>query len=323
MRTIQLLLPCLPPADLDHSLPAHVRPAWHRIASRGRATRIESQDIDAYLLESFGVVKQQDWPIASFTWLADTGAADTRFRLRADPVHLRADRDALVLVAAGSLGLHQEAADQLVGTLNSHFQSDGLHFDAPTATRWYVQLPHTPALATSPLSFAAGRSVDPLLPKGNDALRWHTWSNEIQMLLHSHPVNEAREAAGLPPINSVWFWGGGCLPASTSARWAAAWGDDPLLRGLALAARLPWAPAPANGQQWLSQAADGEHVIVLDRAVATDLEQAWFAPLLQALKRGQLHAVSLLGTSGADGLRVDLTAGDLWKFWRRAPALLR
>jgi hypothetical protein len=322
MRTIQLFLPCLPPADIDRSRPANALPAWHRIASRARATRFESPDAEAPLLESFGVAKQQDWPIASFTWLADAGTADPRFRLRADPVHLRADRDALVLMGAGSLGLRQEAADQLVGTLNTHFESDGLHFAAPVATRWYIDLPHTPALATSPLSFAAGRNVDPLLPKGNDALLWHRWFNEIQMLFHSHPVNEAREAAGLPTINSVWFWGGGCLPASTSARWAAAWGDDPLLQGLALAAKLPCAPAPADAQQWLSHATDGEHVVVLDRASVSDLEEAWFAPLLQALKQGQLSTVSSLGANGADSLRLDLTAGDLWKFWRRAPALL-
>jgi hypothetical protein len=142
------------------------------------------------------------------------------------------------------------------------------------------------------------------------------------MLLHSHPVNEAREAAGLPTINSVWFWGGGWLPASTSARWAAAWGDDPLLRGLALAAKIPCAPAPADAQQWLTIATDGEHAVVLDHASVLDLEQAWFAPLLQALKQGQLATVSLLGANDADSLRLDLTAGDLWKFWRRAPALL-
>ena len=322
MRSIQLFLPHLPPADIDRSRPANTLPAWRRIASRARATRFARQDTAVRLLESVGVRKQQDWPIASFTWLADAGTADSRFRLRADPIHLRADRDALVLVEAGSLDLHQEAADQLVDTLNSHFDSDGLSFAAPVAQRWYVDLPHTPGLVTSPLPFAAGRSVDPLLPKGNDALLWHRWFNEIQMLLHSHPVNEVREAAGLPAINSVWFWGGGCLPASVSASWAAAWGDDPLLRGLALAAKMPWAPAPTDAQQWLGRSTDGEHVVVLGSTPAAELERGWFAPLLQALKQGQLSAVSLLGASGDDSLRLDLTASDLWKFWRRAPASL-
>ncbi len=32
------------------------------------------------------------------------------------------------------------------------------------------------------------------------------------MLLHEHPVNAARERAGRPPANSVWFSGGGTLP---------------------------------------------------------------------------------------------------------------
>ena len=32
---------------------------------------------------------------------------------------------------------------------------------------------------------------------------------ELQMLLHEHPVNEARAARGVPTVNAVWLWGGG------------------------------------------------------------------------------------------------------------------
>ncbi len=38
------------------------------------------------------------------------------------------------------------------------------------------------------------------------------------MLLHDHPVNEARERRGEPPINAVWLWGGGRLAAPDRAR---------------------------------------------------------------------------------------------------------
>jgi len=43
-------------------------------------------------------------------------------------------------------------------------------------------------------------------PKGVEALHWHQLFNEIQMLLFSHPVNEAREVRGELPVNSVWLW---------------------------------------------------------------------------------------------------------------------
>ena len=100
----------------------------------------------------------------------------------------------------------------------------------------------------------------------------------------------------------------------------------PLARGLALAARLPLAPAPKHARQWVEEAIDGEHLLVLDAYSALGAqaqrawEESWFAPLLHALKDGQLARLSLLITSGDDLLRLDVASGDLWKFWRRAPA---
>ena len=35
------------------------------------------------------------------------------------------------------------------------------------------------------------------------------------MLLYTHPLNDAREAAGLPTVNSVWLSGCGRLPAAS------------------------------------------------------------------------------------------------------------
>jgi hypothetical protein len=34
----------------------------------------------------------------------------------------------------------------------------------------------------------------------------------VQVILHQHPVNAERRARGLPPVNSLWLWGGGPLP---------------------------------------------------------------------------------------------------------------
>lgn len=36
--------------------------------------------------------------------------------------------------------------------------------------------------------------------------------NEVQMLLHDHPINAAREEKGLRPVNSFWVTGAGALP---------------------------------------------------------------------------------------------------------------
>src|SRR6266516_108636 len=58
------------------------------------------------------------------------------------------------------------------------------------------------------------------------------------MVLHSHAVNEAREARGEPAVNSVWFWGGGRVPRVATERWHSVSADEPLALGLARAAAM-------------------------------------------------------------------------------------
>ena len=324
MRSLQLFL--------SHPLPfaAHERealawlPALTKIWSRGRATRLGVQPWEAALLESFGVARQRDWPLAPLSWLGEGGEAAEGYWLRADPVHLRADRDALLLLDARHFSLETEAARMLVEALNAHFAPDRLRFFTASPKRWYVRVDRVPDLATWPLRAAAGRSIDSLLPHGSEALVWHRRANEIQMLLHAHPVNEMRESASQLTVNSVWFWGGGVLPAVAGRRLSGMWGDDPLAHGLARAARLPCAALPEQGDHWLAQAAAGEHVMLLDlpaaqpREALLAAEQLWFAPLLRALKRRELSALTLVAEAGGRAVRFELRAADLWKFWRRA-----
>ena len=327
MRSLRLFLFSPLPVAADQRGALAGLPGLARILSRSRGVSLADRDLESVLLDSFGVQRQRDWPVAPFSWLGDGGEAGARYWLRADPVHLRAERDAVLLVDARHFPLEAESASALIAALNAHFESDGLRFFAPSPSRWYVAVNRMPEIATSPLRAAAGRNIDPLLPKGADALTWHRWFNEIQMLFHSHVVNEAREAAGQPTVNSVWFWGGGVLPDTVPGVFAAVWGDDPLARGLALASGVSWAPLPESAEHWLTQASQGEHVLVLHPVPADgdnpleDLEQKWFTPMLRVLRERQLSMLTLLVGGGDATLRFDLSAGDLWKFWRRAPVL--
>jgi hypothetical protein len=323
MRSLQLYLPRSFGVDANHAEQLDSAASLRRLLSRARVNRLTGQEFDANLLQSFAVERQCDWPVAPFTWLADGGDPNALYWLRADPVHLRAERDVLVLVDAPHIGLDRAAADKFVATLNGHFASDGLVFHAPTAERWYVGLRDVPGIATHPLSAAAGRSVSSLLPFGSDALLWHGRFNEVQMLFHPHPVNQEREAQGQLTVNSIWFWGGGTIPSPVRGDFAAVWSDDPLAHGLASASRSPWSPTPPGADAWLNQATDGSHLVTLGAPDKTDVshwDRTWFAPLLQALKEKRLAEVSLIMVSGDDLLRYDVAVGDLWKFWRRAPA---
>ncbi len=292
-----------------------------RLLSRARTATTSHEPLEGALMQRFGVTRQRDWPVAPLARLGDGQPSDTGYWLCADPVHLRVDRDALVLVDSRGYKLAQTDADALVRTLNLHFDAAGLAFSAPTPHRWYARVTHAPDLETVPLREAAGRNVDSLLPSGGEALVWHRTFNEIQMLLHDHPVNEAREARGEPPVNSVWLWGGGSLPAQVSGEWICVWANDALARGLARAADIDCADTPGSFTSWLQEAKEGEHLVVLEDADLDRTESNWLAPALHALRARLLSKLSLSAAVGSAVLRFDLTRSDLWKFWRRAPAV--
>src|SRR3546814_15930088 len=63
--------------------------------------------------------------------------------------------------------------------------------------------------------------------------RWRSLLNEAQIILHNHPWNARRAAAGKPPVNSLWFWGGGMLPDSVATHQGQVASDDVLLQALA------------------------------------------------------------------------------------------
>jgi hypothetical protein len=63
------------------------------------------------------------------------------------------------------------------------------------------------------------------------------------------------------------------------------------------------------------------HPVLDGNSPLEELEQKWFAPMLSAVRGRQLAMLSVLVQRGDDTLRFDVSAGDLWKFWRRAPLL--
>jgi len=324
MRSLQLVLPSLARAQERSRGNLTDLPASQRLLARAGVPRSVQRDRDVALLQAFGVAQQQDWPVAPFTYLADGGALRAGYCLRADPVHLRAERDALVLVDGRHFDLGAQAAAELIAALNRHFEDDGIAFFGSHPYRWYAVLPAVPDLTTCPLEAAAGRNIDALLPAGGEALAWHRRCNEIQMLFHSHPVNEAREEAAEPVINSVWLWGGGALPASARPVFASVAARDPLAAGLALASSTPLRPPVSGAADWLSAAANGAHLVVLDpiasEAGREHLEQSWFQPLLQALRSRQLERLAIVLPDGERWLEFELSPHDLWKFWRRSHA---
>lgn len=298
------------------------------LLARGKAMPLSGDGPEAWLCRAFGVT---GCPAAAFTLLAEGGSPGTDYWLLAEPVHLQLQRGRMVLVDAESLAISPEEAAALTAALNSHFAADGLRFFPTRPGRWHLRLSHPAGLETHPLNEVVGRDVQNFLPGGPDGRHWHRILNEIQMLLHGHPVNEARERRGALPVNSVWPWGGGIFPGKLSAPYARVWASDALACGLAEAAGLPHAQAPQTPAQWLQAASPGIHLVVLDtlrgaalygdfprwREALLRLENDWFSPLCRALAQGKISRLTLhvFGDSRAEAFAV--SRADLWKLWRR------
>src|SRR5258705_598094 len=221
--------------------PAEGLAAAETLIARGRRRRIASVSPEAWLFGRFGVERQRDWPVAPYTLLADGGAPERHFWMRADPVHLRVGRDSLVLADGAAFQVSRAESEALVETLNRHFGQTMLFYPMRPA-RWYVRLEKAPDMQTTPAAAARGLAIDETLPSGSDAMRFHALMNEAQMLLHEHPFNAEREAGSEPALNTVWFWGGGVMAAAKDRPFSTVVGDDPLARGLALAAGIPGHP---------------------------------------------------------------------------------
>ncbi len=269
-----------------------------------------------------------DLPVAAVTRVADGGAPDDAWWLRADPVCLLPQGDGLLLQPGADLDVSLAQSRDLVNEIRQVFAADGWHLKVPVAQRWYLRPATAPVVQTTPLARVAGRDIHAFLPTGKDAKAWHVALNEIQIILHTAAVNVERESRGQPPINSVWFWGGGTRPALPPVKWVHLWSDEVLSRGLATLAGLAHSAQPRDAAEWLAQAQGGAHLLVMQpdsilaRAGETDrwrefflrLEQQWMTPLAQALKAGDLHSVTLYNE---DGRGFHLTRKALGRWWRR------
>jgi hypothetical protein len=330
--TLELVLSGLAPDASDAWRTALRRlPALRKVLARARHHAVACEHPPALLLERFGVAIQEDWPAAPFCLLGDEVDPGGHVWLRADPVHLLPQQSSLVLVGADRLRLRAQECAALLADVNRHLEPVELTLSAPHPSRWYLRVPRPLRIRTTPTEAAQGRSVDPLLPQGPDALPVHTWVNEIQMLLHDHPVNSARADAGVLPVNSLWLWGAGRLVAPAASPTSSVWTDDALLCGLARAAGLPLHAPPADADDWLARAGTGEHLILLPgagtgaadsagadwRDHAERWERSWLAPLLAALSNRRLGGLTLTTHHGEQALRFSVAPGDLWKVWRR------
>lgn len=323
MRNVHLVIADLfLPQDFAAEVCAGLQlPALERLLARGKCETRQAVSLEEALCQLFAVPGA---PVAAISAAFD-GLGEGCW-LRADPVHLRLQREQVVLLPVSASA---DEALQLCASLNEHFAGQGMAFFAPHPARWYLRLDALPDIQTVPLSQASGRNIHGNLPTGAGSRRWHQLFNEIQMLLFLHPINEAREARGEMPVNSVWLWGQGSA-APVQGGCDAASSDEELVEMLAVAAGVSftgWSPTwhRAEGRQLLVWRGLRSALQCGDlgawRDALQDFETGYAQPVWQALRAGQIDRLTL-DVLGGDGLRrYCLTRRDAWSFWRRAQPL--
>ena len=312
----ELVVPALFTAPAPHPVPA-----LELLLGRGRKLNGEAASLERWLCRVFGL-KDGSIPAGALTALALGENPGAHFWLRADPVHLRLLRERMVLIPSHAFSLTLEEARSMADTLNRQFAGE-FKFHALRPDAWCAQGEQDIAVGSDPPVELAGQDVDANLPDK----RWHALLNEIQMALHEHAVNATREV----PVNSLWLWGGGWIPAAAKGPWQSVSADDPVALGLARLAGMRHRAPGAGAEEWLARAPeDGRHLVVLDglrgvRALGDadalgqrlrSLEERWFAPLLAALKAGSVAMVSVHVPDAAACF--ETVRGDLRRFWRRA-----
>jgi len=360
---LHLLLPFALPAAADASTALHdIRsPALDRLIARATLVeRVIGEDFqrtlphERWVARQFGALSDpqpdgaaaaDEAPLAPYMLRADGGEPGSATWACVQPVHVRIAHDHLVLIDPASLELSDDEASTLLAVARPLIEELGVRIEAPKPTRWYLSSDDFGTLAgASPLR-ASGRNIEIWLPheahSGERSRAWMKLQNEVQMAWFEHPVNEAREARGLPAVNSIWFHAQGVAQPVRSP-FARVLSEAAATRGLAISAGAATGAPPASFGELMAALreatggnagnnGEGITLVELDPFSAPYIEQDWarwnsafaalqanwFEPALAALQSGELAELGLTLCGDTGSVTLNVTRGDLRKFWRR------
>jgi len=288
------------------------------LASRGRRSAAWQLDWRAWLLSRFGPGADalQRCPAGASVRALATGARDEGCWACAQPVHLLTGLDRLRLAPLAGMELPPDEAHALADSINAALAGSGYMLWPAKSGPWALACPTDMECDTAEPVQVEGDDIRDCLPGGRDGAKIRKLTNELQMLLHEHPINIGRDARGLAPVNSIWLWGFGRAREPAAGPLPALCSDDAWLNGLWRlhgAEARPLASAPgalATEPTLLIAAADAG----ADPAVQPDRwESELCAPLVAALRKGRIREASvLLGDAP-----YTISSADRFAVWRR------
>ena len=308
----RIALPWLEPAADRDTVPERRLPAAEWLVARGEAPRAVQQSWREWLAGDLlaprgGLAAHAAGPCLRA--LDDArGEHVTWAALR--PVHLLTAIDHLQ-VADRPLDLDANESAAIATDLSRHFAGDGLPFHVGRRRDWLVGLDRELRCETVAPDALPGRNLRDLMPRGEHASAVAAFINEVQMLLHEHPVNVARAARGVATVNALWPWGYGRSAAHAPLALPVLCTDDDWLDGA-------WRLHGVDAQRIASLGAlieGGAHDVLVgwsDVVDAVEVERLCFEPLVEALGRVDVAVELLIGQREC---RIDGRARH--RFWRR------
>ncbi len=131
------------------------------------------------------------------------------------PAHWHLGSDQVTLLDPEQLALDEAASRECFEAVAPLFTSEGFVARWGAPYRWYVAHESLAQLRTASLDRVVARNVDRWLTEDPAVRLVRRLQNEVQMLMYTHPLNEAREAQGLLPVNSFWLSGCGVAQPAT------------------------------------------------------------------------------------------------------------
>jgi hypothetical protein len=246
----------------------------------------------------------------------------------ASPLHLRASLTRVHLEHHGLLRLPAADAAAFAADYALALGEDGTRLVALPSGDFLLSTPDLATVASAEPARFAGAMV-PALPAGADAAPLRRRIAEIEMWLHEHALNRARQARGAPAVSVLWPWGAQGTRVQPEARMSqdtpAAFGRDAWLEGLWHLHGSAARPPPQGFQEILDSGSPRAVVVSevacgLQRTEAGDvagalalLDERLVSAAVGALRRGALERLTLI----VNDVCVHLGRAGRWRLWRR------
>ena len=253
----------------------------------------------------------------------------------ATPVHLVTSLASLHLDRRSVL--YPGASEQLalVEDFGRTFEGSGFQLDMLEGGGMLLFGPVSLPAQTQEPARAMGESLAEALPRGPGAAALRKMGGEIEMWLHGHALNQAREGRGELTVTALWLWGGGAADppllaadqGDPDSSERIAFGLDEYLRGLFAHIGARVLPLPVQFTEILSYSRARAAVLVVEAGRMLEVDRNWTLPeavaeidrrfLVPAVRALQGRALGRLQVLANDWL-LSLLARHRLRRWRRA-----